>query len=260
MKLELEGKKVLITGASQGIGAMIAEVFAEEGSELCLVARNQAKLEELAQDLRERYRVQIHVHVADLTEHGAVDALAKAYSDTEILINNAGAIPGGDLWQIDEVRWRAGWELKVFGYINMTRAFYTLMKQAGKGVIINNIGSGGENLDFNYVAGCTGNAALMAFTKTIGGRSLHDGIRVMGVNPGPVATERIEKIMRARAQTQFGSEDQVDRIVERFPLKRPALPREVADMICFLASDRSGYTSGSIVTIDGGMASAGSIT
>lgn len=260
MKLGLENKKVLITGASQGIGQVTAEAFAEEGSELYLVARNKTKLEELAHDLQSRFGLRIETHPKDLTQPGAVKELSESFADTEILVNNAGAIPGGDLWQVDEIRWRDGWELKVFGYINMTRAFYALMRQAGKGVIINNIGSGGENLDFNYVAGCTGNAALMAFTKTIGGRSLHEGIRVMGVNPGPVATERIDKIMRARAQTQYGNEDQVDRIVERFPLKRPALPREVADMICFLASDRSGYTSGSIVTIDGGMASAGSIT
>lgn len=260
MKLGLENKKVLITGASQGIGAVAAEAFAEEGSELYLVARNQIKLEELAHDLQSRFDVRIETHPIDLTQSGAVNELSERFADTQILINNAGAIPGGDLWQVDEDRWRAGWELKVFGYINMTRAFYALMRKTGKGVIINNIGSGGENLDFNYVAGCTGNAALMAFTKTIGGKSLHEGIRVVGINPGPVATERIEKIMRARAQTQYGSEDQIDRIVERFPLGRPALPREVADMICFLASDRSGYTSGSIVTIDGGMASAGSIT
>lgn len=260
MKLDLQNKKVLITGASKGIGQEIARVFAQEGSQLVLVARSAETLEQLAQELVKNHNVKVTVHPADLTQPGVADDLAKRFADTEILINNAGAIPGGDLWQVDEQRWREGWDLKVFGYINLTRAFYPLMKAAGKGVIVNNIGSGGENFDFNYVAGCTGNAALMAFTKTIGGRSLHDGIRVVGVNPGPVATERIEKIMRARAQAQFGSEDQRDRIVEKFPLKRPALPCEVADMICFLASDRSGYTSGTIVTIDGGMSKAGSIT
>lgn len=260
MNLNLENKKVLITGASQGIGEVIAHAFAEQGCELCLVARNKSKLDSLAQELSNKHKVHVDVYAADLTEPDVIDTIAKKFKNTEILINNAGAIPGGDLWQVDESRWRAGWELKVFGYINLTRAFYPLMKQAGRGVIVNNIGSGGENFDFNYVAGCTGNAALMAFTKTIGGRSLHDGIRVVGVNPGPVSTERIDKIMRLRAQAQFGDENHVDRIVENFPLKRPALPREVADTICFLASNRSGYMSGSIVTIDGGMSSAGSIT
>lgn len=260
MKLDLENKKVLITGASQGIGAAIAESFAKEGSHLTLVARNKENLDAVAMDLTTRFKVSIDVYAIDMAVSGSADTLAHRYKDTEILINNAGAIPGGDLFEIDESRWRAGWELKVFGYINMTRAFYARMKAAGKGVIVNNIGSGGENFDFNYVAGCTGNAALMAFTKTIGGKSMHDGIRVMGVNPGPVATERIDKIMRSRAQAQFGSEEQVGRLVDKFPLKRPALPCEVADTICFLASDRSAYTSGSIVTIDGGMSSAGSIT
>jgi NAD(P)-dependent dehydrogenase (short-subunit alcohol dehydrogenase family) len=79
--------------------------------------------------------------------------------DADILVNNAGSIPGGDLWTVDEAAWRAGWELKVFGYINLTRAFYPLMKARGSGVIVNNIGVAGSVTDFNYIAGATGNAA-----------------------------------------------------------------------------------------------------
>lgn len=114
-------------------------------------------------------------------------------------MNNAGAIPCGTLWDVDEEAWRNGWELKVFGYINLTRAVYTQMRARGSGVILNNIGNGGQNFDFNYIAGSTGNAALMAFTCALGGCSLEDGIRVIGVNPGPVATERIAKVLRSHA-------------------------------------------------------------
>ena len=73
----------------------------------------------------------------------------------DILVNNAGAIPGGDLWQVDGEAWRKGWEVKVFGYIDLCRAIYPVMKQAGGGVILNNIGNGGENFDFRYIAGST---------------------------------------------------------------------------------------------------------
>lgn len=259
MDLYLKGKTVLITGASQGIGAGLAESFAAEGAHLHLAARSADKLDALAQKLRAAHGVTVTIHAVDLTASGAAEALRDAVGQIDILVNNAGAIPGGDLWQIDEATWRAGWELKVFGYINLCRVFYAQMKSAGGGVILNNIGNGGENPDFRYIAGCTGNAALMTFTRSLGGRSLEDGIRVLGVNPGPVGTERIERIMRKRAQEQWGDESRYGELLAAYPLGRAASVPEVADLFAFLASSRSGYTSGTIVTVDGGITSRRSI-
>ena len=179
--------------------------------------------------------------------------------DVDILVNNAGAIPGGDLWTVDAQAWRRGWELKVFGYIDLTRAVYPIMKARGSVVILNNIGNGGENFDFDYVAGSTGNAGLMAFTRSLGGRSLDDGIRVIGVNPGPVATDRITRVLKTRAQSRLGDAERYEEYLRDYPLGRPASVREVADLFVFLASSRSGYTSGTIVTVDGGITSKRSI-
>ncbi|RYG08069.1 MAG: SDR family oxidoreductase, partial [Burkholderiales bacterium] len=156
-------------------------------------------------------------------------------------------------------KWRAGWELKVFGYINMTRAFYPLMAKRGGGVILNNIGNGGENFDFDYVAGTTGNAALMAFTRAIGGKSLKDNIRVAGVNPGPVDTDRIRSIWKKRAGERLGDVARFEELMGNYPMGRPASVAEIADLFVFLASSRSGYTSGSIFTVDGGLTSNRSI-
>jgi NAD(P)-dependent dehydrogenase (short-subunit alcohol dehydrogenase family) len=134
------------------------------------------------------------------------------------------------------------------------------MKRRGHGVILNNIGNGGENVDFHYIAGSTGNAALMAFTRALGGRSLQDGIRVLGINPGPVDTERIRRVVKTRAAAMAGEGDHEAEILAGYPLGRPASVPEVADLFVYLASDRSGYTSGTIVTVDGGLASRRSIT
>ena len=185
MDLQLKGKRVLITGASQGIGEGLAEVFAEEGADLHLVARSADRLDALAGRLRDAHGTNATVQQADIAAPGAVDAIADAAADIDILINNAGAIPGGDLWSVDRQAWRDGWELKVLGYIDLCRAIYPAMKARGQGVILNNIGNGGENYDTRYIAGSTGNAALMAFSRALGGSSLDDGIRVVGINPGP---------------------------------------------------------------------------
>jgi NAD(P)-dependent dehydrogenase (short-subunit alcohol dehydrogenase family) len=257
MDLYLRGKRVLITGASRGIGAAAAEAFAEEGCHLHLAARSAEALEAVAQRLRAAHGVEILVHAVDLRQPDQLARLAEAASDIDILVNNAGDIPGGSLDKIDEPTWRHAWDLKVFGYINLTRLVYARMKQRGHGVIVNDIGAAGERFDANYIVGSAGNAALMAFTRALGGRSLKDNIRVVGINPGPVATDRIVALSKRQAAARFGDESRYRDIMANFPLGRAAKPREIADMMAFLASERSGYTSGVIMTIDGGISASG---
>jgi len=257
MDLHLRGKRALITGASKGIGAAVAEALAEEGCNLHLAARNSAAMEALAARLGAAHGVDVAVHSADLRDAGALTRLAAAAADSDILVNNAGDVPSGSLDTIDEATWRRAWDLKVYGYINLARLVYAQMKGRGDGVIVNIIGAAGERFEANYIVGSAGNAALMAFTRALGGTSLKDGIRVVGINPGPVATDRIKALTRRRALAQFGDEARVDDVLRRFPRGRPAYPREIADTVAFLASDRSGYTSGVIVTIDGGICAGG---
>ncbi len=253
MDLHLRGKRVLITGASKGIGAAAAEAFAEEGCHLRLAARSADALEALAKKLRTAHGVEVAVHAVDLRKPDHLAALAAAAGDIDILVNNAGDIPGGSIDKIDEPTWRHAWELKIFGFINLTRLIYAQMKARGHGVVINDIGAAGEKFDANYICGSVGNAALMAFTRALGGKSLADNIRVVGINPGPVGTDRHVTLMKTRAKSQLGDENRYRELQKDFPLERPAYAREIADLMTFLASDRSGYTSGVIFTVDGGI-------
>jgi NAD(P)-dependent dehydrogenase (short-subunit alcohol dehydrogenase family) len=253
MDLHLRGKRVLITGASKGIGAAAAEAFAEEGCHLLLAARNVDQMKALAERLRQSHQIDASVHGIDLRKPDELAALAAAAGDIDILVNNAGDIPGGSIDKIDEPTWRHAWELKVFGFINLTRLVYAKMKARGHGVIINDIGAAGEKFDAHYIAGSTGNAALMAFTRALGGKSLADNIRVVGINPGPVGTDRHVTLLKTRAKNQLGDENRYKEFQKGFPLGRPAHAREIADLMTFLASDRSGYTSGVIFTVDGGI-------
>lgn len=170
----------------------------------------------------------------------------------DILVNNAGAIPTGCLDEVDEATWRNAWDLKVFGYVNMCRRFYATMKRQGHGAIVNVIGSAGARVDSSYIAGSTGNAALIAFTRALGSTSAADGIRVVGINPGPIATERHEAIFRRRAAQKLGDPDRWRELLAALPFGRAGLPEEIGTMAAFLASGVSGYTSGEVVTIDGG--------
>src|SRR5215469_4237193 len=252
MDLGLRGRKALVTGASKGIGRACAEVLAEEGCDIVLVARTAADLEAVQSEILAKHNVAVRFYPLDLSDSRGVDRLATECPETDLLVNNAGAIPGGDIAQIDEARWRAAWDLKVFGYINMTRRFYALMAARQKGVIVNIVGAAGENPDFDYVAGSSGNASLMAFTRAVGGTAPRDGLRVIGINPGPVMTERLTNLMRTRAQSRFVDAERWTEFMQPLAFGRAAKPEEIAWMAAFLASERSGYTTGSIVTIDGG--------
>ena len=147
----------------------------------------------------------------------------------------------------------------VYGHINMCREVYYRMKARKKGVIINIIGAGGERLDALYIAGATGNAALMAFTKTLGSVSIDEGVRVLGVNPGPVETERLEFLGRKRAQDRLGDANRWREFFQQMPLGRPATVEECTGMVAFLCSDHCSYMSGTIITIDGGLANRGAL-
>ena len=252
MELGLRGRKALVTGASKGIGRACAEVLASEGCDVVLVSRTAGDLEAVRDKIVGQHNVAVRFYPLDLADSRNVDRLAEACADTEILINNAGAIPGGDIDAVDEARWRTAWDLKVFGYINMTRRFYALMRERKKGVIVNILGAAGENPDFDYIAGSSGNASLMAFTRAMGGTAPRDGLRVLGINPGPVMTERLVTLMRTRAEDRFGDAERWTELMEPLAFGRAAKPEEIGWMAAFLASDRSGYTTGSIITIDGG--------
>jgi NAD(P)-dependent dehydrogenase (short-subunit alcohol dehydrogenase family) len=244
MDLNLKGKKVLVTGGSKGIGRACAEAFAAEGAAVKIASRNpQAGADAKA---------------IDLSQRGAAEELARWAGELDILVNNAGAIPGGDLLKVDEEIWRRAWELKVFGYINLTRLVYAVMKQRKKGVIVNIIGSAGEKLDAAYIAGSTGNAGLMAFTRALGGASHADGIRVVGINPGPTATDRLITLYKQRAETLLGDASRYEELFKNMSFGRPASAAEIAAAVVFLSSQKSGYTSGCILTIDGGLAARSS--
>jgi len=258
MKLDLTGKTALITGASRGIGLACARVLAAEGCHLHLAARNGDAMQRVKADLQAAHGVQVTVHPLDLSSTEAMETLAADAGAVDILVNNAGDIPMGALNTVSDEALRRGFDLKVFGYITLARACYGRMK-GQDGVIVNIIGNSGENWDASYFAGSTGNAALMAFTKAIGGASLNDGVRVVGVNPGPVATDRMLKLMRRKAIDMLGDEARWEELFDKYPGKRPAMPEEVADLVAFLASPRAGYITGTIVTIDGGIAARGSV-
>jgi 3-oxoacyl-[acyl-carrier protein] reductase len=255
MDLKLTGKLALITGASRGIGRAVAEMLAAEGCHLVLVARSAADLAAAQTAIAQQSKVTIRTVATDLADSAAVVRLAKEFPETDILVNNAGAIPGGTLFDVDEARWRTAWDLKVLGTINMCRAFYPLMKERGGGSIVNVIGNAARTHDPDYICGVTGNAGLTAFTESLGSVSTRDGIRINGVSPGATATDRLVGLAAKKAQDKFGDAERWRELFTTLPAGRPGEPGEIAATVAFLASPKSSYTSGAVITLDAGVSS-----
>ena len=252
MDLGLKGRTALVTGGSRGLGYGTAQVLAAEGCHLHLAARTAADLETARRRITDAHDVNVTCHAMDLGSSDNATKLARACADVDILVNNAGAIPQGTVSAVDEKIWRQAWDLKVFGFINLTREIYPEMCERRRGVIVNVIGTAGERPVANYIAGSMGNASLMALTRALGAESPDYGVRVVGVNPGGTETDRQVVRWRARAEKELGSAERWRELTTGFPFGRLATVAEVANMIVFLCSDLSSYTTGTVITVDGG--------
>ena len=254
MDLGLKGKTVLVTGASKGIGYASALEYAREGAEVVMVSRDLATLEPAAENIHQQTKARISVHAADLTDESALVDLHAQYQGIDVLVNNAGAVPGGSIADVSMQEWRAGWDLKVFGYIHMCKLFSASMFARKAGTIVNIIGMGGRSVRANYICGAAGNAALIGFTQALGNDSAKHNVRVFGINPSPTSTDRFVEMARKRAASELGDESRWEEIVNgaNFPFGRLKTPEEVAALTVMLSSGKVHYLSGTVVDIDGG--------
>ena len=250
MDLNFKGKSVLITGGSKGIGQACGRVFLEEGASVVLVSRDAAKLAETARELGGIGPVE--TCSADLSQGSERERLKSLYPNIDILVNNAGAIPGGGLLDLTMERWEEAWALKVMGYIHLTKLYLGAMKDRGAGTIVNIIGAAGRSPRYDYLCGATGNAALMAFTSAVGGKSGDWGVRCFGINPAATRTDRMITLARTKAKSSLGDENRWEETLKGLPLGRAIDPLEIARTAAFLASPACGYVNGTVLDVDGG--------
>ncbi len=256
MDLHLTGKKALITGASRGIGFAVAKCLSGEGVAVRIAARPGERIEKAAAALRDAGAKDFAAYGLDLSLQEKRAELAQRCGDVDILVNCAGVIPRATIEEMDEAQWRQSWELKLFGSIDLTRIYYARMKEKRSGVIINVIGSAGLRPDPRFAAGSVANSALMSLTSALGGVSPDFNVRILGVNPGSVATERTIDNLKRVAKQRFGDEgrwQEIDKEMDKTrPFGRNQQPAQIAAVIAFLASDHAQYVTGTTLTVDGG--------
>jgi 3-oxoacyl-[acyl-carrier protein] reductase len=256
MDLELKGRSVLITGSSKGIGLACAEGFAREGAKVIIAGRDSARLVTAAGKLKAAGS-EVATFAGDLGLSADRDRLFAAHPAVDVLVNNAGAIPGGNLFDVTLDRWIDAWQLKVFGYIHLTKLYLEAMKRRGSGVIINIIGMAGQEPRWDYVCGGVGNAGLIAFTKAVGAQSVDWNVRVVGINPAGTRTDRIENLLRKKSLDSVGDEERWRDGLAELPFGRLAEASEIADLALVMASPRASYLSGTVIDVDAGQSNKG---
>lgn len=258
MDLELHGKVAIVTGGSKGIGRATALALSREGAAVVICARGAAALEQTAAEVRKLKGARVLPVGADLTRAEAIkNVVARCLSQfgrIDILVNNAGSARTGEFLKLDDEAWLEDWGLKFFGYVRMARAVLPEMARHRSGVIVNIIGAAALNPRGNYMIGGAANAALNHFTKALADEGARHGVRVAGINPGPILTERLLGMFGRSAETEDKDAAAREAALSKLtPMGRVGKPEEVADLVTFLVSARAGFIHGANVTIDGGL-------
>jgi NAD(P)-dependent dehydrogenase (short-subunit alcohol dehydrogenase family) len=252
MDLQLTGKVAIVTGASKGIGRAIADTLAGEGMRLAIVARSRAPLEALAATCAGGCLVQAVDLMTPDAPADVVRATLAQFGQIDLLVNNAGATKRGDFLTLPDTDWSDGFALKFYGAIRLSRAAWPHLR-ASSGTIVNIAGIGGRTGSAEFAIGGAVNAALLNLTKVLADRGVTDGVRVNAINPGGVATDRLQARVNSFASGHgLETRDAEQQMARALGVARFGRPEEIARLVAFLASPQAAYCQGAIVDADGG--------
>jgi len=261
MDLGLDGKVVFITGGSKGIGLACAREFAREGARVAICARHEDGLRRAAEAIRAAAMDSVFTVAGDMARWDdtkrCVDAAAAHFGGLDVLVNCAGASPGGLILNLSEEDWQLSLQLKFMGYVRCARAVIPHLLKRGRGRIVNVVGNDGIKPAYWELTASAANAADLAMTSALAEQYGPRGILVNAVNPGPVATDRWDGLVRAYARDKGMSFDQASaQAIRSMPLGRICTPEEVAAVVVFVASERASFMNGAWITLDGGQRKA----
>lgn len=240
--MNLNNKTALVTGAAQGIGRASCILFAQHGAKIIAVDKNRDALDALARE------IDCAIEAVDLLDKKQISELAACHQKLDVLFNCAGYVHSGTIEQCEEEDWTFSIDLNVSVMYRMIKAFLPALKQSGKASIVNmsSVASSIKGVPNRFVYGVT-KAAIIGLTKAVAADYVHLGIRCNAICPGTVQTPSLEQRLRATGDYETALKN----FTARQPMGRLGTAEEIAWLALYLASDVSGYTTGTSQIIDG---------
>lgn len=258
METGLKNRVALIAASSQGIGRATAEALAAEGCRIAMCARNQTTLHTAAERIRKQYTAEVFTQTLDVADpvavHGFVDAVAKKFGALDICVTNAGGPPAKGFLATSIEDWHKAVELNFLSTVYFAREVIPHMQRKHWGRIITITSITTKQPVTDLVLSNAVRAGVVGLVKSLANEFGKDGILVNNVGPGYTATDRLKELAKSRSAASGKREDEIfDGWAADAPLKRLGEPREIAETIVWLASERASYITGQTILVDGGL-------
>jgi 3-oxoacyl-[acyl-carrier protein] reductase len=253
---EFQGKIVVITGGSRGIGREIGVEFAREGAQVVLVSSSDANLASAVKTVGAAGGPAPLSICTDLRKlegcQKAFDTVKEKFGRCDILVNSAGATRAGNFPDLPDDAWMDGFALKFFGAVRMCRLFWPLLK-AAQGHVINISGGAARTPGADFTIGGSVNAAMGNFSKSLSQLGKRDGVNVNCIHPGATATERFHELIAMRAKASGKSEEELRKEAStKDGIRRVGKPEDIAALTLFLCSEKARHIQGTAIAVDGG--------
>ncbi len=261
MNLNLQGKTVLVTASSKGIGFAVASLFASEGCNVIISSTNQQNIDKAVELIKSKYNTNVEGYICDLNKLEDIKNVAKSvenkYGCIDILVNNCGGPIPGFFATLTEKDWEYSFNQVLLSAVRFTKLVLPKMIENKWGRIINITSVSVKQPVDNLLLSNAFRSALTAFAKTISGENALYNVTINNVAPGYTLTDRFNQLIKHRAETAGVTyEEMVTKMSNDIPAKRFADPNEIANLVGFLASEGAAYITGTTINIDGGLTKA----
>lgn len=249
--MRFQEKSVLITGGAGGIGKAAVRIFAQEGAKVMVSDLSEPGCKEICSEMQGK-GFHVEYLCGDLAEkaycENLIEHTVNAFGSIDVLLNNAGVIPRGNILETTDEMWFAALNINLTAVFYLSRAAIAHMKEQGGGAIVNTSSTWGVYPGPGHMAYCTSKGAVAAMTKNLGRDHAGDNIRVNAVCPNEVNTPMLKTGFSKRG---LDPEKAIEQLNETVPIGRIAEPEEIAEVMAFLVSDAAGYIAGTTIEVSG---------